>query len=310
MTIANGSEVQVSYITEATAGTTPATPEFTKQRITGGGGMNAIQDFITSNEIRSDRNVSDRIRVGRRTEGSYDFELSYGAFDVWLESLMQNSWSTNVLENGITPSYFTVEEKLELGTTDQYNRYAGVQANTMSLSMQAGGLVTGSFGLMGFAEPTSAQAIITGQTYAEAPANGVLSASNDFASLAITGLTSPKIQSIDLSVTNNLRAQPVVGSIDGVGQGSGRFEVTGSITMYFENADAYELFLANTYTDLTFEVGGASTLKYEVVLSKIKFLTANTPIQGNDTDVPITLEFGAVYDSTAGNAIQITRTPA
>ena len=189
MTIANASEFQLAHIAEVTAGTTPATPTFLKDRVTGGG-MQTMQDYITSNEIRPDRQITDRVRVGRRSEGSYNFELSYGSFDDWLESLFQNAWSTNVLENGITNKYFTFEEKIETGATDQYKRFLGCQVNTMSLSIAANQIVTGSAGIMGFGVPTLTQAIISGATYTDANANPVLSASNDFASLAMTGITS------------------------------------------------------------------------------------------------------------------------
>ena len=309
MSIVNASETQIAFVAESVAGTTPATPVFQKARYTGGG-MQVIQDFVTSNEIRPDRQLTDRVRVGRRTEGSYNIEMSYGSYDALLEGLLQNTWSTNVLENGIAKKFFTIEELYEAGTTDQYKRLSGVQVNTMSLSMAANQLMTGSIGLMGFGTPEIAQAIVTGATYTDPNDNPVLSASNDFASLTITGLTSPKIQSLDISINNNLRKQPVIGSIDPVGMGSGRFEVSGSITMYFENEDAYEAFLENEYTDLAFSIGGASELKYDFSIPKIKFLAASIEAAGNDTDVPITLEFGAVLDADDGHTIEITRTPA
>jgi len=309
MAISNASEFQLAHIAEVNAGATPANPVFIKDRITGGG-MQVIQDFVTSNEIRPDRQITDRVRVGRRSEGQFNFELSYGSFDDWLEGLFQGAWSSNVLENGITKKFFTLEELYECGTTDQYRRFPGVQVNTMSMSVTAGQIVTGSFGLMGFGTPTLAQAIISGATYTDPNDNPVLTASNDFASFAMTGVTSPKVQSLELAINNNLRNQAVAGSIDPVGMGSGRFDVSGSITLYFEDDAAYDLFLGNTYTDLTFRVGGASTLKYDVLIPNIKFTAASIEAAGNDTDVPLTLQWGAVMDASQEHTIQITRTPA
>jgi hypothetical protein len=311
--IADASRTTLASVAEVTAGTTPSTPTMQKMRFTGGSGLQVVQDFVTSNEIRPDRNIPDRVRVGRRTEASYNFEASYGTYDEWLESLLQSSWSTNTIANGVTSKFFTLEEIFQTDTgsaTDQYKRAPGMQVNTMTLAIQANQIVTGSFGLIGFGVPTLSQAPVSGATYNDPNDNPVLSASNDFGSLTATGLTSPKVQSINLSITNNLRSQPVVGSIDGVGIGSGRFDVTGDITMYFENDEAYDLFLANTYTDLTFRIGGASTLKYVFTLPKIKFTEASLAAAGNDTDVPLTLQFGAVYDSSEGHALEIVRTPS
>ena len=310
MAIADASKTKLSSIVEVTAGTTPATPTFLEKRFTGGSGLKHTQNYVTSNEIRADRNVSDIVRVGRMSEAAYDFELSYGGYDDWLEGLLQGTWTTNVLENGVTPKFFTVEEIFDTstGSDDQYKRSSGMAVNTLSLSITAGEIVTGNWGLMGFGTPTLAQSIISGATYTAPNSNEVITASNDFGDLSITGITSPKIQSINLSITNNLRNQPVVGSIDPTGIGSGRFVVTGDITMYFENAEAYDIFLANTYTDLAFRLGGASSLKYDFSIPRIKFTDASVAAAGNDTDVPLTLQFGATYDSTDTHALEITRT--
>ena len=309
MTIADVNKTTFSFIAETTPGATPATPVFTKTRSTGGQGIKFNQQFVTSNEIRADRNIADRVRVSRNTSVDYDFELSYGTFDAFLEGLLQNTWLTNVLENGITPKYFTIEEIYELGATDEYKRAAGVAVNTMSLAVQANSIVTGSVGMIGFGTPTVAQAIITGATYTDVNDNPILSASTNFASFAVTGLTSPKVQSLNLSINNNLREQPVAGSIDGVGIGSGQFDVTGDMTLYFENSDALDIFLADTATDLAFSLGGASDLKYDFSLPRIKVLDESMP-KTNTADLPITLQFGATYDSADGHTLEITRTPA
>lgn len=310
MAIADASKTTLSSIAEVTAGTTPSTPTFLKKRFTGGSGLQVVQNFITSNEIRGDRNISDRVRVGRMTQASYDFELAYGGYDDWLESLLQGAWTTNVLENGTTTKSFTVEEIFDTssGSDDQYKRAPGMYVNTMSLLITAGQIVTGNFSLMGFGVPSLAQAIISGATYTEPNSNEIITASNDFGNLAVTGLTSPKVQSINLSITNNMRDQAVIGSIDPTGIGSGRFDVTGDITVYFENEEAYDIFLANTYTDLAFRLGGASSKKYDFSLPRIKFTEASVAAAGNDTDVPLTLSFGATYDSSDGHALEITRT--
>lgn len=103
--------------------------------------------------------------------------------------------------------------------------------------------------------------------------------------------------------------QPVVGSIDNVGVGTGRFELNGTVTMYFEDKAAYELFLNGTAADLTFSIGGASTKKYQFTIGKIKFSDADVPTPGNNQDILITLPFQALYNSTDSCSLKITRTP-
>lgn len=302
----DSSGTRLAYIEESTYGTTPSTPTFLTARYTSEG-FNANRQTVVSNEIRADRNVTDVIQVGSGAGGSVDFELSYGSFDDWIESLMFSSWSSNVIKNGIAQTAFTFEKTFEAGATDQYHRFTGCVADTLSLSIQAGQVVTGSFGFLAKGAST-AQAIISGATYTGANENDVINAASNFASLAVTGVTSPELTALNLKITNNLRQQQVVGSIDSRGIGTGRFEVTGDMTVYFENEEIYDLFLAGTATDLTFTLGGASTKKYQFDMDKIKFESGEIVAGGNDQDVLAKMTFRALFDTD--NTLTITRTPA
>lgn len=306
--MADTSEVQLGYIEEATLGTTPATPEFKKVRMTGES-LKHVRQNTRSNEIRSDRNTADSVQVSGGAQGGLNFELSYGAFDDLLEGALFNSWATNVLKNGVEKHSYTIEKIIELGATDAYKRYTGMMVDTFSLSVSAQNMVTGSIGFIGQGGTTD-DAIITGATYTDAPTNDVMNAGVDFASLSMTGLTSPKITEVSINVANNLRQRPVVGSIESNGVGVGQCNVTGSITMYFENLEAYDLFLAGDATDLSFKLGGASELNYVFDIPRLKFTDADVPTPGNNQDIFITLPFEGLYDSSEGCALKITRTPA
>lgn len=303
----DSSQTRLAYIAESTYGTTPATPTFKNLRFTSEAFKPGIQ-YVSSNEIRADRNVPDLTQVGSDAGGSFGIELSYGSFDDLLEALLCGTWSTNILVNGVTDRSFTFEKFFEAGATDQYHRYTGAKVNTMSLEARAQQMVTGSFGVMAKGL-TSAQTIISGATYTAANTNPVINAAANFANLAMTGVTSPSIMGIRLDMTNNMRQQPVVGSIQSKGIGTGRFVVTGEIEAYFDNAQMLDLYLNNTSTDLTFDLGGASSLKYRFFLPKIKFSDADITAGGNDQDVMAKLPFQAIYDTTTAGSIKITRTP-
>lgn len=304
----NSSETRLAYIAESAYGTTPATPAFKNLRFTSENFRPAFQN-VSSNEIRPDRNVADLVRVGSEAAGDFGFELSYGTFDDLIESLMFSTWSSNVIENGTTRKSFTFEKFFETGTTDQYHRFVGAVVNSMSLAMRAREIVTGSFGVMA-KEAASAQAIITDATYAAANSNPVINAANNFASLAIAGVTSPQITSLSLNVTNNLRQQPVIGSIYSKGIGAGRFVVTGDLEAYFENEELFDLYMEDTYSDLAFSLGGSTALRYDFDLPKIKFTNAEIVAGGNDADVMARMSFQAIYDSTEGSTLKITRDPS
>ena len=302
----DSSQTRLAYITEVTYGTTPATPVFKNQRFVSES-LNANIENETSNEIRADRNVTDLIQVGANAGGSVDFELSYGSFDDWLESLMFGTWSTNILKNGNTQKSFTIEKTFEAGATDQYHRFTGCVANSLKLAIQAKKVVTGSFDFVAKGA-TTAQAIIASATYTAANSNPVINAAANFASFSMTGVTSPELMSLNLNVTNNLRRQSVVGSIDARGVGTGRFEVSGEATLYFTNASLYDLFLAGTASNLTFVIGGASTKKYQFDIANLKFEKVEIVAGGNDQDVMAKVSFRGLYDNT-DNTLKITRTP-
>lgn len=304
--MANASQTRLAYIAESTYGTTPATPTFLNQRFVSES-INPNIETVTSDEIRADRNVSDLIQVGQSASGAVNFELSYGTFDDWLESLMYGTWSSDVLKNGVTEKSFTIEKTFETGATDQYHRYTGAIANSMNISMATGSKVTGSFDFLaaGFA---SDQAIITGATYTGANTNPIMNAATNFASLAMTGVTSPELTSLDVSVTNNITLEQLLGSLDARGATAGRCQVTGSLSAYFEDEELFELYLNGTASDLTFTVGGASSKNYEFTMSNIKFNTGEVVAGGNDQPLLANMSFTALYDGTDAASLKITRT--
>lgn len=303
----DSSQTQLAYVVESTWGTTPATPTLLIQRFTGESLKPGINNVV-SNEIRADRNVSDLIQVGYDAGGNIDFELSYGSFDTFLESLMFSTWSSNVLKNGTTQKSMTIEKKFEAGATDQYHRFLGAVANTMSLKIAANQVVTGSFGFLA-KQATSAQAAIAGSGYTAANTNDVINASSNFGSLSISGATSPEIMEINMNVTNNLRQQSVIGQTASRGIGTGRFEVSGDLTAYFANAELYEMYLAATASNLSFRLGGASNLKYDFSVGKIKFETAEVLNGSNDQDVLVKMGWRGLYYSSDAASLKITRTP-
>ena len=307
--MASTSQTRIAAIAESTWGTTPSSPAFDVLRVTGES-LNANIENVVSQEIRSDRNVSDLVQTGSTAGGSIDFELTYGTFDGFMESLFRNTWSTNVLKNGNTEKSFTIEKTFETGATDQYHRMTGAVVNSMSLSMEPGSIVTGSFDILG-KELTSAQAAIASSTYTAANANPVINAATNFASLAITGATSPELMSLDINITNSLAHQRKLGSLSAKGiVPRDRFEVTGSLTAYFENEELFELFLAGTSADLTFKLGGASSANYVFVIGTLKFENATVVAGGNDQDLVVQMDYRGLYDSSDAATLKITRTAA
>lgn len=75
---ADSNRVDLSFIEEVTWGETPAGGNLQKMNYTGEG-LRSDQTTVTSNTIRSDRNVSDHTKVGGGASGDVNFELRYSA---------------------------------------------------------------------------------------------------------------------------------------------------------------------------------------------------------------------------------------
>ena len=306
--MADNSQLALSYVPETTYGVTPATPAFKRTRIAGDPDFSITSQYVTSNEIRPDRNVSDTTLVSREASGSFPFELSFGSFDDFLEALLESSWTTNVLKNGVTLKSFTFEKIIKEAANSFYRRFRGQCVNTMSLAIQASQMITGQFTFIG-KDAVTDTAIITGATYIDPNSNPVINAANNVAALSITGLNSPIVRALNLSISNNLRQKMAIGDLFSKGVGSGRCEVTGSLEMYFADSSILDLALSDVYTDLTFTLGGVSNKKYVFVLPKIKLTNVREMGGDNNGDVMVQADFTAVYSATDAASIKITRTP-
>lgn len=303
----SASRTRLAYVPETAWGVIPATPAFQNFRMTSET-LTAEKGTTVSNEIRPDRNVPDLIQVSRMAQGNLEAEMSYGTHDDFLSSALYNDWATDVLKNGTLQKSFAIEKTFDRNAgADEMHRFAGVVVNTFGLSVTASQLVTISFGVMGKGVER-ATTPITGATYADAGTDDVLSAATDFAELTVSGLgASPAIQSIQLNGTNNLRQRPVVGSVDSAGLGEGRFELTGSMNLYFEDGALYDAFLEHGSASLSFLLGTAAGDKQRWTVPKLKIQTMPITAGGNDQDVMANLTFQALYDATEACTLKIER---
>lgn len=85
------------YLPEVSWGVTPDPAAFTEMRFTSESLSYGIQTK-SSDEIRSDRQLSDLILTGAEATGGINYELSYGTYDPFLAAaLMSAGWSTPVV---------------------------------------------------------------------------------------------------------------------------------------------------------------------------------------------------------------------
>jgi len=305
MAIASSDMVQMAYIAEVSAGTTPLTPALTRMRVTGES-LEVSRENITSSELRADRNVTDLIQVGGGAGGSVDIELSYGSYDAMLEGALQGSWTNNVLKNGVTPKSFTLERTLTDVSPNVHFFFRGMHVNGFSLRCATKEIVTGSFEFLGMSGAV-AESAISGATYIDATTTDVMDAASGFAGFTVAGLSGVHVSSIGIECTNNLRAPTAAGSVAALGVGSGRFELSGTLEAYFEDSALYEAFLNGNATAIAFTLGRTSGEKYTFSIPKVKFETGTVSAQSAGNDIMASMTYRGLYDSVNGCTLMIER---
>lgn len=138
--MADGSRHSLYAVEESTYGETPNNPALELVRITGTT-LGLDKDSLQSEEIRSDRQISDFRLGANRVNGDINFELSYGTFDKLLEGVLLSAAWAAPADTGVA----TID-----ATTTGYSR------------------VSGSFLTDGFA--VGQTVVVTG--YADSNANG------------------------------------------------------------------------------------------------------------------------------------------
>jgi hypothetical protein len=94
MALQSTNRVKLSKVREATFGITPANPAFKTIRETSSS-LNANPKTVITQEIRSDRQVTDLILVDMDAGGNVGGEIAFGVADDDFEEVLQGTWSSN-----------------------------------------------------------------------------------------------------------------------------------------------------------------------------------------------------------------------
>lgn len=317
--MSDASRVVVRAVAESTFGTTPASALQTI-RTTGFRLKRATQGTV-SQEIRSDAQIPDWVRTGTNVEGEIPFELVYGNLDStaadFLAGVFRSTWTadtgfsgaetgTSLLTNGTTGKSYTIEA--EYADITQFHAFTGCRVNTFNLSITPGQIVTGSLGFMGKADTPAGATVGTGA--ATAAVTGEPMNSVDHVSAITEGGSSIEVLNIDLSVNHGLRLKPIVGSLTPDDIGYGRFNVTGSIRVYFADTTLLTKYNAATSSSLGFTLTDADGDAYSFKIDSLKYTDFDKPVDGPEGDVIATLPFQGFIDTTTTKTLRMTRTPA
>lgn len=203
---------------------------------------------------------------------------------------------------------FTVETAFN--DVGQFMVQDGMVPGTFSLEIATGAIITGTIGFQGRATQLRQTTLLGAAPYdvLGAPTGEVVNATTNVGTISKDGSTfGASIQSISLSGEANLRQQAAVGSKFARGIGAGRFNLTGSMTVYFEDESLFSDFLNHETVSLSFPITDLDGQTYVFTLPAIKFSQDQIAPGGIDQDVFDNVEFTAFRDATTECMLQVDR---
>ncbi len=303
MPVAKGSYGRIIYVAESTWGVTPETPSCTLIQFTSES-LEGRKETLQSNMLRSDRNVDYVIYGTLDAGGSISGELVYKLYDDFMESALFNTWTTNVLKNGSTRKSFSIEK----GFTDisNYIVYRGMVVNTMTVRIASSSIVTVEFAFLGKDEQTPSSTSI--DSTVTLPTGVGTSPMDSFSGSMLEGGSAiALVTSIEFTVSNNISNEGfVVGSTSRADLFEGRCTVNGTFSAYVPDMTIYSKFVNGTESSLSVTVQDAAAKYYTFDFPRVKY-GGSTPKISGEGPIVMDIPFTALYSSTDGCTVKITR---
>ena len=303
ITTAQGSRYQAVYAVEDSWAELPTTPVPYNLRTTGFG-LQLSKNSFQSEEIRSDRQISDMRHGMFSVAGDIPVEMSYGAFDDLIAAAMFNDWSSDdTIEIGTTQKSIRIQRAFtDIG---EYHEFLGCVPTSWSISMAPDAIVTATFSFMGREMETTRT--LTGAT--DKATNSPFDSFSGFIREGgnSTGDEIAVVTGLDFTLENSLEPIQVLGSNKAEGLPAGRATVTGTVTAYFNNSDLLDKFIGETESEIQFQLKDTLGNTLEFYMPRIKYSGADISVD-SESPVTMSLPFQALYDTTSGiKTLQITR---
>lgn len=306
------SQIRSAYVAEATPGTTPATPSFKTMHALARMQAPATPEFSrsqTSGGARQGMGV-----IGIDVTGSLEDSLKYGVYDDLLATLLQGSWSTNVLKDGKALSTVTVENGIPAGVGGAMTmlRYRGVEATGGTLTLQSRAAVNLALTLAGMGSDNATTTAITGATYTDPTEADPLASGVDVGAIVFAGFTLDCMERAEIAFTfENRDPQPKIGTNDLCGHTRGDFlpVITARIYVEANFAAIYDATRSrHAPFAVTFPIGSITGEKYTLEFPKCYFGPSEIDVTG--ASAMQSVQIMPAYDAGEGCVAKITRAVA
>lgn len=201
-------------------------------------------------------------------------------------------------------SYSILRHFTDLDEADKpFHIVPGVEFNTLGLTFGLDANVIATFAAIG-RDYTTQGTEPSGSTYAEA--GTICPFTGHAGTVRENGAVISIVTEGSITLENGLAPRFVLMSDKMNEPMIGRSNLTGSITAYFENATLLDKFLAETASSLEFvvEVGG---WRYSFFMPNVKY-NGGQPDVSEQSDIMLSMPFQALYDTTHGTNLVISKT--
>lgn len=209
------------------------------------------------------------------------------------DETIQSRW----VKNGTDVVSITIEKNLS-DADDKYLLYQGCYVTSGTMNFSVGDFAQGSFSIIG-ADETNYASTQTGGI--DAAGTGVVYNNvNNFNALNMAGTAfTGTIQSVELNVTkNNARSQYGIGSAAAQGMGRGTIEVSGSMSVYFEDFTEYTKYKNETAERIELVLNGPDNETWVISLPETRFMNPQIVAGGADQDVLATFDIECSQDTS------------
>lgn len=210
------------------------------------------------------------------------------------------------IANGTTDRSFSIERS-HGDIASVFEQYAGMKVEGWSVSFASGAISSQSFNLVGKTETSASSTMGDGANTAHATGEVMNGVDNVYAIRENHTSLGSVVRSVSFAVSNNLFPRGAIANLGPVSMGSGSCNVSGSLSIYFENNTLLDKYRNWTTTSLTLVLSDSAGNAYCIFLPSVKLSEASANAPGLNQDVIASFSFQAKRDSTYGEMIRITR---
>ncbi len=311
--MSSGAKIQVYCAPEVTTGVLPTTGWKKVRRIKDG-----LTENVTSS--KSESVLDSRFRQGSTADeseitGALEVELSINTFDDFFSAVAMNDWVEDPLDDkkstlhfgGDTTKTFTFVKVYS--DTNQIHVYRGIRIGGLKLNLGVRSKIKATFDLLG----TDFEVVTVNpvSNAADADDNTLLSALNVI-EMTVNGqntVGTACVQSVELTVTNNLSRYDCLGNakISAQGYNEKMIDILLNAQFMFSSQSAtYIPYVKSKVTmPLKFGIKDKDNNMYEFDFTKLEVKNAPNPDGGGEDDIFLDVEFEHIKESPV-----ITRTLA